>query len=93
MNKNMFLFLVMFPSFGLLAAAQNMPTESTSSLHKKNTQPAQRILSEPQQAKPVSGTTDSSWKLTQEKKDKLKEAEAASSNSRSEQPAKVDHKK
>jgi len=89
----MLLFVVMLSSFGLVAAAKNMSTESTGSLQKKNTQPVQRILSEPQQVKPVSGTTDSSWKLTQEKKDKLKEDEEESSDIESDKTTKVDNKK
>lgn len=75
MNKNMFLLVMLSLAFGMSAEMQNSSTVSDESTQRKTRQPAQRILSEPQEAKPVSGSTDSSWKLTQQKKENTAEQE------------------
>ena len=81
MNKNMFLLAMLSLAFGVFAETQNSATVSGDDSPKRAQKPAQRILSEPQEAKPVSGSTDSSWKLTQKKTENAAEQDKKSDTS------------
>lgn len=70
MNKKIFLLLSLVLAVGVYADSQTQ-TEQNSTEQEQTAQPAGRILSEPQAkpAKLVSVSTDTSWRIAQQKKE------------------------